>query len=38
MQMESSECISLSVILLDSVHRKDNKYYPQVFFEESKCY
>ena len=31
---ESLECVCLSVTLLDSVYRKDNKYYPQVFLEE----
>ena len=34
MPKESSECIYLSRILVDSVHRKDNKYYTQVFLEE----
>ena len=29
-------CICLSVILIDSVYRKDKSYYPQVFFEECK--
>ena len=33
---ESLECVCLSVILLDSVYRKDNKYFPQVFLEEYK--
>ena len=31
---ESLECVCLSITLLDSVYRKDNKYYPQVFLEE----
>ena len=29
--------ICLSVILLNSGYRKDDKYYPQVFLEECKC-
>ena len=33
---ESLECVCLSVILLDSVYRKDNKYSIEVFFEECK--
>ena len=28
---EGSQCIYLSVILIDSVYRKDENYYPQVF-------
>ena len=35
MPNESLECVCLSVILLDSVYKKDNRYYPQVFLE--KC-
>ena len=34
MPKESSECIYLSRILVDSVYGKDNKYHPQVFLEE----
>ena len=33
---EDSQCICLSVILIDSVYRKDKNYYPQVFLEEWK--
>ena len=33
---ESSQCICLSVILIDLVYRKDKSYYPQVFLEECK--
>ena len=33
---EDSQCICLSLILIDSVYRKDKKYYPQVFLEEYK--
>ena len=33
---EDSQCICLSLILVDSVYRKDKKYYPQVFLEEYK--
>ena len=33
---EGSQCICLSVILLDSVFRIGGKYYPQVFLEEFK--
>ena len=36
MPIESLECVCLSLILLDSVYRKDNKYYPQSFSEECK--
>ena len=36
MPIESLECVCLSLILLDSVYRKDKKYYPQSFFEECK--
>ena len=32
----SLEYVCLSVILLDSVHKKDNKYYPEWFLEECK--
>ena len=28
------ECVCLPIILLDSVYKKDNKYYPLVFLEE----
>ena len=31
-----SQCICLSVILIDSVFRTGKKYYPQVFLEEKK--
>ena len=31
---EFSECIFLSVPLIDSTYRKDKDYYPQVFLEE----
>ena len=30
---ESSQCIYLSVILIDSVYKKDKNYYPQLFLE-----
>ena len=33
---DDSQCIFLSVILIDSVYRKDKNYYPQVFLEECK--
>ena len=33
---EFSQCIFLSVILIDSVFRTVNNYYPQVFLEECK--
>ena len=36
MRKESSKCICLSVILLNSGYRKDDKYYPQVFLKECK--
>ena len=36
MPNESFESVCLSVILLNSVYKKDNKYYPQVFLEECK--
>ena len=31
---EDFQCICLSVILIDSIFRKGNNYYPQVFLEE----
>ena len=34
---EGSQCICLSVILINSIFRKDKDYYPQVFLEEFKC-
>ena len=36
MPNESLECVCLSVILLDLVYKKKNKYYPQAFLEECK--
>ena len=36
MPKEGSKCICLSVILVDSVYKKDKNYYPQVFLEECK--
>ena len=33
---EGSQCICLSVILIDSVYKKNKNYYPQVFLEECK--
>ena len=30
---EGSQCICISVILTDSVYRKDKNYYPQVFLQ-----
>ena len=33
---EGSQCICLSVILIDSVYKKDKNCYPQVFLEECK--
>ena len=36
MPNESFESVCLSVILLNSVYKKDNKYYPQVLLEECK--
>ena len=33
---EGSWCIGLSVILIDSVYKKDEKLYPQLFLEECK--
>ena len=37
MPNEILECVCLSIILLDSVYKKDNRYYPQVFLEKCKC-
>ena len=36
MQKEDSQCIYLSVILIDSDFRTGNNHYPQVFLEECK--
>ena len=36
MPRESSECFCLLVLLLDSLYKKENKYYLQVFLEECK--
>ena len=33
---EHSQCVCLSVILIDSVYRKDKDYYTKVFLEECK--
>ena len=33
---KGSQCICLSVILIDSVYKKDKNYYPQAFLEECK--
>ena len=33
---EGSQCIYLSVILINSPYKKDKNYYPQVFLEECK--
>ena len=33
---EGSQCICLSVILIDLAYKKDKNYYPEVFFEECK--
>ena len=33
---ERPQCICLSVILIDSIYRKDKNYYSQVFLEECK--
>ena len=33
---EGSQCICQSVVLIDSVYRKDKNYYPEVFLEECK--
>ena len=35
---EGSQCIYLSVILMDSVYRKDENYYPQVFQKNVKYF
>ena len=34
---EGSQCIFLSVLLVESVYKEDKNYYPQVFLEECKC-
>ena len=34
MPKEGSQCICLSVVLIDSVYRTGKNYYPQVFLEE----
>ena len=34
---ETSQCIRQSVILIDSVYRKDKDYYRQVILEQCKC-
>ena len=36
MPNEILECVCLSIILLDSVYKKDNRYYPQVLLEKCK--
>ena len=36
MPEEHSQCICLSLILIDSVYRTDKNYYLQVFVEECK--
>ena len=33
---EGSQCVCLSVILIDSVYKTDKNYYPRVFLEECK--
>ena len=33
MPKEGSQCICLSVVLIDSVYRTGKNYYPQVFLE-----
>ena len=33
---EGSQCIFLSVLLVESVYKEDKNYYPQVFLEECK--
>ena len=33
---DCSQCIHISVILIDSVYTKDKNYYPQVFLEKYK--
>ena len=35
---DGSQCIYLSVILIDSVFRAGSNYYLQVFLEECKCF
>ena len=35
---EGSHCISLSIILIDSIYEKHEYYYPQVFLEECKYF
>ena len=35
---ENSQCTCLSVILIDSVFKIDNNYYPQVFLKECKYF
>ena len=37
MPKEGSQCIYLSVILIDSIFRTGSNYYPQVLLEECKC-
>ena len=37
-QKEDFDCICLSLILIGSVFKKDENYYPQAFFEEYECY
>ena len=34
---EGSQCICLSVILIDSIYKKYKNSYPQVFLKECKC-
>ena len=34
--IQSTQCIFLLVILMDSIYRLDKNYYPQVFLEEDK--
>ena len=36
MSKEGSHCICLSMVLIDSVFKMSNNYYPQVFLEECK--
>ena len=33
---KTSQCICISVILIDSVYKKDKSYYSRVFLEEPK--
>ena len=33
---KGSQCIYISVVLIDLVYRKDKNYYPQVFLDFSK--